>query len=357
MQSTMIVVLVVGVSFVSWILVNPPGHATFMQLAVTLAMVIAMTPMASPASLVIPFGVGCLLCAPLYVLVMPALSSYVELAPMMFGYTALLYYIYARPEQGLSKLGAMIPFLVLTSITNEQSYSFASFANSTTMILLAIGTVIVVTFLVDPPRPERFFLRLQSRFFQRADALLSRTAPDWKRPANLLERARTWLFREDLMVLAGKLTAWSNRVDRRVLPEPSQEQISTLVKSLYVLAFRIAALRDACARPIPDVLVDALRGDVRTWRLRIQEHLEEWGERAEYRPDTAAKDRLARRLRIVEKRTRDTLNEVRSVEISEQEFASFYRLLGAYRGLSEAVVAHAGVVGGMDFARWREARF
>jgi len=357
MRSTLIVVLVVWVSFITWILVNPPGHATYVQLAVILAMAIAKTPMGSPTSLVIPFGVGCLLCAPLYVFVMPALSSYVELAPMVFGYTALLYYIYARPEQGLSKMGAMIPFLVLTSITNEQSYSFASFANSSTMILLAIGTVIAVAFLVDPPRPEKIFLRLFNRFFRRADALLSRTAFDWKESANPLDRARAWLFREDLMVLAGKLAAWSDRVDPRALPGPSQERISALVSSLYVLAFRIAALRKACAQPIPDALVEALRDDVQTWRLRIQEHLEEWGDRPEYQPGTTTEDHLATRLRIVANRTRDALNEAGSAEVSEQERVSFYRLLGAYRGLSEAVVAHAGEVSGIDFARWREARF
>jgi hypothetical protein len=34
-----------------------------------------------------------------------------------------------------------------------------------------------------------------------------------------------------------------------------------------------------------------------------------------------------------------------------------YRLLGSYRGLSEAVVAHSRIINNIDWPRWREARF
>jgi hypothetical protein len=43
--------------------------------------------------------------------------------------------------------------------------------------------------------------------------------------------------------------------------------------------------------------------------------------------------------------------------VSEQDFASFYRVIGAFRSLSEAIIAHAELSSEIDWARWQEARF
>ena len=44
-------------------------------------------------------------------------------------------------------------------------------------------------------------------------------------------------------------------------------------------------------------------------------------------------------------------------ELSDRDGEDFYRLIGAYRGLSEALIEYAGSAEGIDWKRWRESRF
>ena len=43
--------------------------------------------------------------------------------------------------------------------------------------------------------------------------------------------------------------------------------------------------------------------------------------------------------------------------VTREEGESFYRLLGGYRGVSEAAIAYAGIAGGIGWAHWREESF
>ena len=69
------------------------------------------------------------------------------------------------------------------------------------------------------------------------------------------------------------------------------------------------------------------------------------------------RSRLDRFVQRLESRIRETLNGPAAVRLGEREAGQFYRLLGAYRGVSEALVAYAERTGSIDWARWREERF
>ena len=59
----------------------------------------------------------------------------------------------------------------------------------------------------------------------------------------------------------------------------------------------------------------------------------------------------------LEARIREALDKAPEDRISDRDAENFYRLLGAYRGVSEALVEYAGNAGGIDWERWREERF
>jgi hypothetical protein len=80
-------------AFLIWIYFNPPGHAAFVQLTATIALVSATMPTVPAKSLLRPFAVGCVLAGILYVFVMPRLSSYAERGGMLFVVTTLVYTI------------------------------------------------------------------------------------------------------------------------------------------------------------------------------------------------------------------------------------------------------------------------
>ncbi len=56
-------------------------------------------------------------------------------------------------------------------------------------------------------------------------------------------------------------------------------------------------------------------------------------------------------------RIEETLNKAADGEFTERDAEHFYRLLEAYRGLSEATVAYTASADGIDWIGWREARF
>ena len=43
--------------------------------------------------------------------------------------------------------------------------------------------------------------------------------------------------------------------------------------------------------------------------------------------------------------------------LSAEDIEIFYRLLGGYRGLSEAAIGYAELANGINWAQWRQARF
>jgi hypothetical protein len=59
----------------------------------------------------------------------------------------------------------------------------------------------------------------------------------------------------------------------------------------------------------------------------------------------------------LEERIKGALDKAPDGLISERDGENFYRLLGAYRGVSEALVNYAGSTDVIDWTQWEEARF
>ncbi len=353
------VVTTLWIAFLIWVYIDPPGHAGFVQFAANMAMAVAMLPQARPISMVLPFALGSVFAGVLYVFVMPQLSSFWQLAIMIFGATFAIYYLFSEPRQGLAKIGAIVPFLVLTSIQNEQTYDFASYANSTAMIILALFLIVVVTYLPPSPRPEKTFLRLLKRFFRHADLMLSRLNPDAKREMALGGRLETAFYRNDLLDLPDKLAMYGRQIDHKISPENGPERIQAIVNVARILADRIKMLEDAAQYPQSDLLIQELRDDVRAWRSAVQVEYRLWARD----PENAARragdleERLSARLDRLEARISEVFALTGAVELRADDYENFYRLLGSYRGVSEGGIEYARQAEGINWARWREARF
>jgi hypothetical protein len=355
-MSAVRIVVHLWIAFLIWVYVDPPGHATFVQMSVTLGMA-AMMVGVSASTMVLPFTVGSACVGVLYVFVMPQLSGYTELALLLFGWTFLAYYLFAQPRQGMARLGAMIPFLSFTGIQNHQTYSFSGFANSTTMLLLGISLVLATEYLFTSPRPEKVFLRLVARFFRHSEFLMSHLALDSGREGRLAGIWTTAYYHKDLLELPPKLAKWGQQIDYRTFPNNTPEQVQALVTSLQDLAYRIKTLVDARKHPQAELLVSQLRNDLRTWRLKVEDQFHGWTEDPAAKPGEDLQARLAAKLTSMEARVVEVVDLAHHGELSDEDFKHFYRLLGSYRSLTEAVVGHARLAEKFDFGQWREARF
>jgi len=341
--------------FLLWVYVDPPGHASFVQLSSLLAMMVMMSG-ASPTKLVSPLLTGALFAGLLYVFVMPNLSGYGQLGPMIFGATFAIAYLFWQPQQGVQKAAGLTMLLTFLSLENQQSYSFAGYANSVIMVTLACALVIAVTYALRSPRPEKVYLRLLARFFRQADSLMSGLAP--RQTQGRRERFWASLVRNDLLELPGKLATLAERIDYRALPGTQPEQVRELGGNLLLLALRIQELLEARERLDADPRLEQVVADLRSWRLVAQQQLRLWARdpSAALAPDVDLAKGLTARLLAIE----DDIEEARTLA-GLADFRvdpkSFYRYLGAFRGLSEAAIGHARVASRVSWDPWREARF
>jgi hypothetical protein len=357
--SVLRVIATLWVAYFIWIYVDPPGHASFALMATVFALIFAMIPQLSPTSILLPFACGTVFAGVLYVFVMPQLSTYGQLGLMIFIVTAAIYYLFAEPRQALAKLGAIVPFVSLTSIENQQTYSFAVYANSAAMIMLAISLNVIMAYIPTSPRPEKVFMRLFARFFGQVDFLLSRFALDWEQTAGVTDRLKAIFYSSNLLELSQKLTAYGRRIDSQSFPDNSPVKVQALTTNLGALAFRMKEVVEVREHPQAELVVRELLDDLRAWRLAILHPIRLWAENPEEaaRQGTDLQVSLTQRLAKLEARVEESFQRARQGELGAQDYENLYRLLGSFRGLSEACVAFAGIARDVKWGQWREARF
>ena len=129
-----------------------------------------------------------------------------------------------------------------------------------------------------------------------------------------------------------------------------------MTSNLQTLTYRMQELLDARANPQAELLVRELLTDVRVWHIQIQEALQHFHRVPAFTHMAVLSEQLTRSIEHLEGRIEETLNKAGKGEF-ERDGENFYHLLGAYRGLSEAIIEYAGTAEGIDWDQWRESRF
>ncbi len=342
------------IGFLLWIYIDPPGHATFVFLTAhwTIGAVLMRR---NPSALLPGFVLGIVLAGVVYVFVMPHLSGYLELGLMLFAVTFGVFSLLS----GLTRSTSMAIFYILTSIQNQQTYDFAHYANTSAAILLALALVVAISYVPRSPRPEKVFLRLLRRFFRHAEYLMSRLALDRDEQKGLATRWQMALSRKDLLEIPDKLAALGQRIDNRLLSGQTPEQVQALATILQDLAYRIKELVEARKSPQADLLVAAVIDDVRAWRMLAQKQFRLWADNPAQpvEPGVDMQDRLTLRISKLEAKIGERLRIAGEGQLSEEDYENFYRYLGAFRGLSQAVAFYLQNAQGINWAQWKEDRF
>ena len=135
--------------------------------------------------------------------------------------------------------------------------------------------------------------------------------------------------------------------------------MQALVTSLGALAFRMKEVVEVREHPQAELVVRELLDDLRAWRFAILHQIRLWAENPEAaaRQGTDLQELLNQRLTKLEARVEETFQRAREVELDAQDYENLYRLLGSFRGLSEAGVTFIGFARDVNWGQWREARF
>jgi hypothetical protein len=161
----------------------------------------------------------------------------------------------------------------------------------------------------------------------------------------------------DLARVPGKLVIWGSVLPTAALGQSTTEEIQALVDSLQALAYRMQDLLETRATPQSQLLAHALLSQVHAWRVGLQDifrNLSQHPEAADFADFRSRLDSMVERL---EEQIENAVADADQASIATRENANSIRLLGAFRGVSEALVNFARQSGGIDWARLREARF
>lgn len=358
LASVVRIMVITWLSFLGVVYVaDIPGGFGIMNFAIPFGMILATSPQMPVKTLIVPPFVSVLAAGVLYIFVMPQLSSFFGLGPMLFAVTFAICYVFAAPQQALGRVFGLVMFVVVTAIDNQQSYSFLAMANTALMFPLVFLILLVTTYFPFDLRPEWAFLRLLSRFFRSGEYLLSTMRWDPERSQTRRDRWRKAFHTHELARVPQKLGAWARFVDTKVLRGTSPEQVQALVTCLQALTYRMQELLEARENPHAELIIQELLQDIRAWRLRAQEVFQRLSKDPASGNVQRARATLGEILNRLEQRVEETLNNATEGQLSTLEMERFYHLLGAFRGLSETLIGYAGNAAAVDWARWREARF
>jgi len=352
------VMLILWLAWLTLIYVNGiPGGVGVVSMAVPIGMALATMPQISVWQLFKPAMTSVLFAGSLYIFVMPKLSSFTGLGLMIFAATFAICYLFAAPRQILGRVLGLALFVTLISVSNEQSYNFLSVAN-TALMFPAIFLIIAVTaYIPFSPRPERAVLRLLGRFFRSSEYLTSIMRRDPGSAPTRLEQWKHGFHARELATLPQKIGTWAPHIDTSTPPGTSPEQVQSLVTSLQVLTYRMQELHEARSNPQAQQLVKELLADFRAWRLRVQQTFQRLSQDPAAAEQATFRTGLNEIMKHLEARMRDTLDKTPDGQLSDRDEENFYHLLGAYRGVSEALVDYASSSSDIDWAQWREERF
>ena len=344
--------------YLAWILIpDIPGSIGFIIMSGSLGMALTSRPQIGASVLLLPAAVSLLFAGSVYIFVMPALSSYLELGSLIFLVTFAICYLFFSPRHVLGRVAGLMIFAVVTGITNEQSYSFLSFAASALMVILGTSIMIFAAYFPVSMEPRKVFVHLLARFFRSAEYLLATMRWDPDHTPSRLDAWRKRFHAQELTTLPPKLATWVHAIDTTTLGETPPGQVEALVSHLQAFSYRMQALLEARTKPQADFLVQELLSDVRAWRLLAQRACGQLSQDPASGRHPEFRAQLDRVLDHLEARVEAVLNRATGARLSEMDGQHFYGLLGACRSVSEALVDYAGTAFAIDWARWHESRF
>ena len=135
-------------------------------------------------------------------------------------------------------------------------------------------------------------------------------------------------------------------IDYRTFPQNKPEVVQALNATIEVIALKLSLLVEARGSLQVEQLGRPLQADLRSWRTALEALFQRWAEN----PIAEPVDDLQERLTTFETRIAQTFAATGEGQVSDEAYENFYRLLGGYRGLSEAAVDYARLAHGFNWA-------
>ena len=352
------VMLTMWITYLAMIYVDSiPGGNSFVTMGGVFGMIMASTPMVSLRMTFIPLIISVVFGCLVYMIILPQLSGFLSLGALIFIVTFAICYLFSTPKQQLGRTFALAMFVSIASIDNQQVYSFMVVATNMLMFpLLYLVLTITAHFPVNL-RQEKFFLRLLSRYFRSCSDLLSGMHRDFQNAESGCEGMRKAFHLREIASIPAKLGGWAKFLDIKALPGTDAQNVQALLPRLQDLAGRVRELVEVRSSVRNQYLVNELGDDALDWRRNLQEAFERLGTAPARLDQETFRTRLHELMNRLETRIRETLDRSTEEQFAREDGEHFYRLLGAYRGVTESLVGYTAAAGAIDWSTWHEERF
>jgi uncharacterized membrane protein YgaE (UPF0421/DUF939 family) len=333
-----------------------PADTAFLNITISIALILLTMPQVRISTLVRPVYLSILFASIVHIFIMPHLDGFTELALVIFAVTFFMGYLFAKPEQMISKSVGIAMFFLLTSIDTPQVYSFLKIANVALVIALVLGLLTVTTYFPLSFQPERRFLYLLVRFFRSSKYLVAAVSPPEKSWG--IESWRRAFHLHEVMTIPVKLVPWSRALTCDALGKTSSAQLQDMLISLEFLGWHIQELAEA-RKEIRSINVSPqdLDDDMQAWRSSLETLFARLSVKPDAEDHAALRKALDRLLERINVRIEETFNDSDSQSLTPENEKNTYQLLGVYRGLSEALVTYARRADSIDWPRLAEDRF
>ena len=291
-----------------------PNVVGTIALANAFAMALSIVPFLQARVLLVPSILGAAFAGSLYMLVMPHLPGFAALGAMIFAATFAIAYLFDQPRDAAARAMGLCMLVIVIGAENEQTYHFLYFAS---WFIAAIFFVL---------------------------ALLI----GWRRAFHLHE----------LAVLPGRLRAWAGTLPPSALGNATPDQVESLLNSLQLVGERIRELPAGGPEPALGAATDALMADTGEWRAVARGVIGRLAADPRGVDPSELRSSLVAPGRRLETRLEGLLDAVEEQEgPSAREGESMYRMLDAYRSLSNGLLGLTERISPIDWDRLREARF
>jgi hypothetical protein len=331
-----------------------PMPAGVIPVTAAAAIQLALMPELQARVLVVPVLGTVAFAGAFHIFVMPHLWSFVGLGTAIFIAVFLIGYLFSKPAQAMVRGIGLSLFVMVIYVNNEQTYSFLYVFNFGLMFLLGLLAVWVSGWFPISFRPQQAVFKQLHRFLRSCDRLM---VPQRGESGHWLRRMSLAFHVHEVTTLPGKLDRWLAALPAVVEGRVARAQVQALADSLQALSGHVRELVEARAAAQSAAIVRELIGDMHAWRLGVQEILLALAEDPAGMDARALRARLDAKLEALEARIETALDTAPRDGASTEELDNMYRLLGAYRGVSEALVDFALQAGAIDWPCLREARF
>ena len=331
-----------------------PMPAGVIPVTAALVIQLAIVPQLSTGLLVAPALGGIVVAGVFSIFVMPPLSSFLGLGVAIFIAVFLLCYLFSKPSQDLARSLVLAQFVMVILVSNEQTYDFLYIANTAQMWLFGIGAVWISGWFPISFQPQQVVFKQLHRFLRSADRLMGAVRGE---PGHWPQRMALAFHKHEVTTLPGKLDRWLAALPAVADGGVPREQVQALADSLHALSGRVRELLEVRGVAQSPAIVRELIADMRAWRLGIQDVLVALAADPAGVEAGRLRTQLDAKLQTIEARMETALDTATKDEASTEELDNMYRMLGAYRGVSEALVSFASQAGAIDWPRVREARF